>query len=286
MPLLERTGRRRHPHPGRHRAGPARRDRARRAGGGGRRRWPPPAPSCRGRCASARSRPRSAPLLPAALVALGRDHPALELMVTELDPVGVRRRAARTAARRGAGARLRHRAGRARPDRGLAAAARRDGVPGGAAGHRPARRRPDRGDPVGGTRDAAVDRRQRRARLPHRGAAGLPAAGFTPRVRHHADDFTAVLALVAAGQGVALVPQLAAGRPPAAYGWSRWPPGGAPASPTGAGRPPIRPWPRASPPSGRRRAPISTAECHGYGPACRTIPPCGYRDRRLSWGPC
>lgn len=33
-------------------------------------------------------------------------------------------------------------------------------------------------------------------------------AGFTPRVRHHADDFTAVLALVAAGQGVAVVPQL------------------------------------------------------------------------------
>ncbi|MFB7721593.1 LysR family transcriptional regulator [Nocardia sp. NPDC056100] len=34
------------------------------------------------------------------------------------------------------------------------------------------------------------------------------AAGFTPRIRHHADDFGAVLALVAAGQGVALVPDL------------------------------------------------------------------------------
>ncbi len=33
-------------------------------------------------------------------------------------------------------------------------------------------------------------------------------AGFTPRIRHHADDFATVLALVAAGQGVALVPQL------------------------------------------------------------------------------
>lgn len=39
-------------------------------------------------------------------------------------------------------------------------------------------------------------------------------AGFTPRVRHHADDFAAVLALVAAGQGVALVPQLGATQPP------------------------------------------------------------------------
>jgi DNA-binding transcriptional LysR family regulator len=35
-------------------------------------------------------------------------------------------------------------------------------------------------------------------------------AGFEPRIRHHVDDFTAVLALVAAGQGVALVPQLGA----------------------------------------------------------------------------
>jgi DNA-binding transcriptional LysR family regulator len=34
------------------------------------------------------------------------------------------------------------------------------------------------------------------------------AAGFTPRIRHHADDFGAVLALVAAGQGVSLIPRL------------------------------------------------------------------------------
>ena len=40
------------------------------------------------------------------------------------------------------------------------------------------------------------------------------AAGYTPRIRHTADDFDAVLALVAAGQGVSLVPQLAAGSPP------------------------------------------------------------------------
>lgn len=34
------------------------------------------------------------------------------------------------------------------------------------------------------------------------------AAGFTPQVRHQVDEFATVLALVAAGQGVALVPQL------------------------------------------------------------------------------
>lgn len=41
------------------------------------------------------------------------------------------------------------------------------------------------------------------------------AAGFSPRVRHQIDDFATVLALVAAGQGVALVPQLGASAPPA-----------------------------------------------------------------------
>ncbi|MFF0489645.1 LysR substrate-binding domain-containing protein [Nocardia sp. NPDC004068] len=35
------------------------------------------------------------------------------------------------------------------------------------------------------------------------------AIGFTPRIRHHADDFGTVLALAAAGQGVAFVPDLA-----------------------------------------------------------------------------
>ncbi|MFE6775581.1 LysR family transcriptional regulator [Streptomyces sp. NPDC057702] len=40
------------------------------------------------------------------------------------------------------------------------------------------------------------------------------AAGFAPRVRHQVDEFATVLALVAAGQGVALVPQLGLVNPP------------------------------------------------------------------------
>ena len=40
------------------------------------------------------------------------------------------------------------------------------------------------------------------------------AAGFAPRIRHQIDDFTTVLALVAAGQGVALVPHLGTAQPP------------------------------------------------------------------------
>ncbi|MET8698855.1 LysR family transcriptional regulator [Kitasatospora sp. NPDC004723] len=39
-------------------------------------------------------------------------------------------------------------------------------------------------------------------------------AGFAPRIRHQIDDFATVLALVAAGQGVALVPHLGIDRPP------------------------------------------------------------------------
>jgi DNA-binding transcriptional LysR family regulator len=40
------------------------------------------------------------------------------------------------------------------------------------------------------------------------------ANGFTPSARHHVDDFATVLVFVAAGQGVALVPQLGAADPP------------------------------------------------------------------------
>ncbi|MFG2995120.1 LysR substrate-binding domain-containing protein [Streptomyces sp. NPDC048340] len=48
------------------------------------------------------------------------------------------------------------------------------------------------------------------------------AAGFTPRVRHQVDEFATVLALVAAGQGVAVVPQLGvAGHADPAVGLTR-----------------------------------------------------------------
>ncbi|MFI6925062.1 LysR family transcriptional regulator [Nonomuraea spiralis] len=49
------------------------------------------------------------------------------------------------------------------------------------------------------------------------------AAGFEPRVRHHIDDFDTVLAFAAAGQGVALVPRLAALAPPAGVALTRLP---------------------------------------------------------------
>ncbi|HEX9041392.1 MAG TPA: LysR family transcriptional regulator [Trebonia sp.] len=138
-------------------------------------------------------------ILPPALVALGRDHPALELMVTELDPVDVP-----------------------------------DALHGGAL---------DVAltfvyDYVPATPDPALDSEPLLEEAvylatsdPARTSAGdcrdapwiagspgtlchslilraCEASGFTPHVRHYADDFGTVLALVAAGQGVSLIPQL------------------------------------------------------------------------------
>ena len=142
-------------------------------------------------------------LLPGALVALGRDHPGLELHVHELDPADVP-----DALRTG--------------QLDVALVHDYDFVP-------------IEPDPALDT-EALLDETMYLATLGPTDLAGCcdepwivgspgtlchtvalrscQAAGFTPRVRHHADDFVTVLALVAAGQGVALVPQLAAADPP------------------------------------------------------------------------
>ena len=148
-------------------------------------------------------------LLPGALVALGSAHPRLELLVTELDPADVP-----DALRTGA--------------LDIALVHEYDYVPAEpdpALDLRPllaepiylASAQPLPAQPPPGRPEDAV-----------RQCAGLPwiaaspgtlchlmaerlcqAAGFSPRIRHRADDFATVLALVAAGQGVALVPELA-----------------------------------------------------------------------------
>ncbi|MFI1992028.1 LysR family transcriptional regulator [Actinoplanes sp. NPDC020271] len=143
-------------------------------------------------------------LLPPALVTLGRDHPALELMVTELDPAD-------------APAALRER----RLD--VALLNDYDVAPGDVD--------PDLDSvplldetvflavPAGGDCDTLDGARDQpwilasEGTLCHEATVRACAAhGFTPRVRHRADDFATVLALVGAGQGVSLVPELAAGR--------------------------------------------------------------------------
>ncbi|WP_447004200.1 LysR family transcriptional regulator [Saccharothrix isguenensis] len=157
-------------------------------------------------------------LLPAALVALGRDHPTLDLMVTELDPVdmpdALRDRRLDVA--------LWH-------DYDTAPVERDPGVDSVRLLDEtvflavPADTWPDAAgettgdaaaDPIEGAREAAWIVGSP-GTLCHTVAMRVcQTAGYTPRVRHHADDFTAVLALVAAGQGVALVPELGATHPP------------------------------------------------------------------------
>jgi DNA-binding transcriptional LysR family regulator len=144
-------------------------------------------------------------VLPPALVTLGRDHPGLELMVTELDPAAVP-----DALRCGA--------------LDVAITSDYDYVPA----------EPDpaiEAEPLleeviylasatGSLMTAIQDCRD----APW--IAGSPgsmchalvvracqAAGFTPRIRHVADDFATVLVLVGAGQGASLIPQLGLASP-------------------------------------------------------------------------
>ncbi|MGY4103937.1 LysR substrate-binding domain-containing protein [Nocardia sp. R16R-3T] len=140
-----------------------------------------------------------ATILSPALVALSRDHPRLELLVTELDPATV-------------------------PDAlrtdtlDLALVQEYDYVPA----------EPDPAldtEPLleetiylaAQTATALADNRDASWIVGTPGTLchimtirACQAAGFSPRVRHHIDDFSTVLALVSAGQGVALVPGLGA----------------------------------------------------------------------------
>ncbi len=152
-------------------------------------------------------------LLPAALVALAAAHPRLELLVTELDPAEVP-----DAVRTGA--------------LDLALVHEYDYVPAepdpaletqplltetiflASAADWPASRDDPLGQCAGRPWIAASP-----GTLCHLMAVRLcQAAGFTPRIRHYADDFATVLALVAAGQGVALVPELALADEPTGVG--------------------------------------------------------------------
>jgi DNA-binding transcriptional LysR family regulator len=138
-------------------------------------------------------------ILPPALVALGRDHPGLELMVTELDPVDV------PGALRGGAL-------------DVALTFVYDFVPAAADSALDSEPLLDEvvflvtADPARTSIEAVRD-------APW--IAGSPgtlchslvlraceSSGFTPHIRHHADDFATVLALVAAGQGVSLIPEL------------------------------------------------------------------------------
>ncbi|HEY2552781.1 MAG TPA: LysR family transcriptional regulator [Streptosporangiaceae bacterium] len=140
-------------------------------------------------------------MLPRALVALGREHPGLELTVTELDPSAVP--AALRSGDLDVGLIQEYDYVPAEMDPALdtvllLAETIFLAVPAAAP---PASLLADCRDAqwIAGTEGTLCRLMTVRA---------CQAAGFTPRVRHHADDFATVLALVAGGQGVALVPQL------------------------------------------------------------------------------
>ncbi|MER7208710.1 LysR family transcriptional regulator [Streptosporangium sp. NPDC000239] len=143
-------------------------------------------------------------ILPAALAALGRDHPRLEPMVDEIDPAEVAPRL---------------RSG----DLDAALIHEYDLVP--AAPDLTLDTEPLLDEPMYLASDRAGDSLAERHDAPwivskpgtlcyEMTMRACQTAGFSPRIRHHIDDFTAVLAMVSAGQGVALVPGLGAADPP------------------------------------------------------------------------
>jgi DNA-binding transcriptional LysR family regulator len=149
-------------------------------------------------------------ILPPALVTLGRDHPGLELMVTELDPVAVPD--ALRAGTLDVALTFVYDYVPAEPDSALDAEPLLEetvylATSGGQGG--PAK------SSVQDWRDAAWIAGSPGTMCHTMMVRACQARGFTPRVRHYADDFATVLALVAAGQGVSLVPQLGVtGTPP------------------------------------------------------------------------
>jgi DNA-binding transcriptional LysR family regulator len=156
-------------------------------------------------------------LLPAALVSLGEAHPGLDLMVTELDPVDVP--AALHERRLDVGLLSDYDVAPARPDPTLETVPLLDETLYLAEPHLPASAadlwgRSDGGDRLRAAREAPWILASP-GTLCHTAAITVcRAAGYAPRARHHADDFATVLALVAARQGVSLVPRLAVADPP------------------------------------------------------------------------
>ena len=146
-------------------------------------------------------------IVPAALVALARQHPGLEPMISEIDPADVA-----DALRAGdLEVALIHEYdfAAAGPEPGLATEAlctEAMYLASPAPADPPDEPGPDA--PIGRWRDWPWITATPGTMCQQMTVRACQAAGFTPRTRHRVDDFSTTLALVAAGQGVALVPQL------------------------------------------------------------------------------
>ncbi|MEU7841399.1 LysR family transcriptional regulator [Micromonospora sp. NPDC049114] len=148
-------------------------------------------------------------LLPAALATLAREHPALDLMISELDPVDMP--AALRSRRLDVALLHDYDIAPTPPDPTVDSIALLQetvflAVPRTTADDTAA-------EPISAARDAQWILGSPGTLCHSVALHACQLAGFTPAVRHHADDFTATLALVAAGQGVALIPQLAIAQP-------------------------------------------------------------------------
>jgi len=153
-------------------------------------------------------------LLPSALVTLGRHHPGLELMVSELDPVAVPEALCERTL--DVGLVQHYDVVPAQPYPGLETEPLLEetvflAVPSPAPEYA---KNLDATEALREVRDAPWILAST-GTLCHTATLHVCRdAGFDPHPRHHADDFATVLALVAAGQGVSLVPQLAAREAP------------------------------------------------------------------------
>jgi DNA-binding transcriptional LysR family regulator len=147
-------------------------------------------------------------IIPAALIALARQHPGLEPMISEIDPADVA-----DALRAGdLEVALIHEYdfAAAGPEPGLATEALcTEAMYLASPAPAEAPDGPEVADaPLGRWRDWPWITATPGTMCQQMTVRACQAAGFTPRTRHRVDDFSTTLTLVAAGQGVALVPQL------------------------------------------------------------------------------
>jgi DNA-binding transcriptional LysR family regulator len=147
-------------------------------------------------------------ILPPALVALGRDHPGLELTVAEVDPV----HAADLLRAGELDAALTHDYDRVpQPEHPALTSAVVLAEPMYLASARPPG---DLDHPVASFRDDTWVMGSPGTLCRLAAERICQAAGFLPRIRHQIDDDATVLSLVVAGQGVTIVPRLATMDPP------------------------------------------------------------------------
>ncbi|MFF0457449.1 LysR family transcriptional regulator [Nocardia africana] len=137
-------------------------------------------------------------ILPHALVSLSRAHPRVELHVTELDPAAVP--AALRAGTLDIALIQEYDYVPAEPEAGLETEPFLE---------EPVYLAARTTQPLSAYRDAAWISGTPGTLCHTMTVRACEAAGFVPHIRHRSDDFGTVLALVAAGQGVAFIPQLA-----------------------------------------------------------------------------